>query len=489
MKKILLSILILSMLICLFAISISAATTDEFGEIEIVEGMSDKSAFGIDGTSNATSRVVMFDGTEYHTYPSYYICKNNKQTEPTFDELNEKTGKTYDIKSIIRIEFPQNITKTQSKFRYMSNVVYIHLPPTVTIIGQDEFHNCSALKYINVPRDCTAIGNYAFAGCSNLEVLDMTEAKSLKSTGSNFGGNKITSLVFPEGFETFGGMSSASKLVEVKFPNTLKTMKGFQFASFTEFVVPDGLTSLGGKAFDYCGSLKKVTIPKTVASIDTSNNGTFFGSTKNNLKEIVYTGSENDPVVAQIKSVLPNATITFANHCEVYYGGEHTASVVEYKHSSFIEESYDQGTCPRCGKTSAITTYAPIMEFVGYSAKIGGDRICIGYTINKEMLLVYEAKTEKTLSFGVTAAIVADGTTQYKAVNNDLTAANEKTIVASVSRDYAGFDFILSGFTSAHYEKLLVMGAFVYDGAKVSYIDFGGCNEYATPFTFNTVAK
>ena len=488
MKKVLLTVFI-AMLVCLFAISISAAATDEFGDIEIVAGMSDKSAFGTDGTAQATSRVVMFDGEEYHTYPSYYICKNNVQTEPTFDEINEKTGITYDINSIIRIEFPQNIKRTMSKFRYMSNVVYIHLPPTVTLIGQDEFHNCTSLVYINVPRDCTAIGNYAFNGCKNLEVLDMTEATSLKSTGSNFGGNKITSLVFPEGFETFGGMSSASKLVEVKFPNTLKTMKGFQFASFTEFVVPDGLTSLGGKAFDYCGSLQKVTIPKSVTSIDTSNNGTFFGSTKNNLKEIVYTGSENDPVVAQIKSVLPNATITFANHCEVYYGGEHTASVVEYKHSSFIEESYDQGTCPRCGKTSAITTYAPIMEFVGYSAKINDDRVCVGYTINKEMLSVYETKTQKTLSFGVTAAIVSDGTEKYEPINKDLTPINEKTVVASVSRDYAGFDFVISGFKADYYEKSLVMCAFVYDGSKIFYVDNGGCNEYATPFTFNSVAK
>ena len=361
MKKALLLIIAISALFCMLAISSSAATTDEFGEIEIVAGMSDKSAFGEDGTSNATSRVVMFDGTEYHTYPSYYICKNSTKTEPTFDELNEKTKKEYDIKSIIRIEFPENITRTQSKFRYMSNVVYIHLPPTVNLIGQDEFHNCTSLVYINVPRDCTAIGNYAFNGCSKLEVLDMSEAVSLKSTGSNFGGNKITSLIFPEGFETFGGMSSASSLVEVKFPYTLKTMKGFQFASFTEFVVPDNLTSLGGKAFDYCLSLQTVTIPKSVTSIDTGNNGTFFHTTP---KEIIYTGSETDSVIAQIKSVLPNATITYANHCDVYYNGEHVVDLIEYKHSSFLEGSFDQGTCTRCGKKSTLSTYKPIMTFV-----------------------------------------------------------------------------------------------------------------------------
>ena len=491
MKKTILALLIVSLLVCLFSISISAASTDEFGEIEYIEGMSDKSAFGIDGTKDATSRVVLFDGEEYHTYPSYYICKNNVQTEPTFEELNEKAQKGYDITSIIRLEIPQNVKRTMSKFRYASNVVYIYLPPTVTLIGQDEFHNCGSLKYINVPRDCTAIGNYAFAGCSNLEVLDMTDAKSLKSTGSNFGANKITSLVFPEGFETFGGMGSASKLVEVKFPYTLKTMKGFQFAAFTEFVVPDGLTSLGSKTFDYCGSLQKVTIPKTVTSIVIGNNPTFFGSTLNNLKEIVYTGSENDPIVEQLKTAVPKATITYANHCDVYYG-EHVSEKTEYEFSSFVDNSYDVSVCTRCSKKVTLEEYSPIISFTGYSAKINGNKVSVTYSVDRDMLKLYEEKTSKevgTVKIGVTAAFVADGTAQYESITDELAPVNDKTLVVEVNSEYKSFDFILSGFTAQHYERLLVMCAYVYDGSEIYYIDKGGCNTYATPFAFASEAK
>ena len=487
MKKILFILIAVSVLICLLVSSVSAATTSEFGEVERIEGMSDKSAFGTDGTSQSTSRVVLFDGEEYHTYPSYYICKNSTQTEPVFDELKEKSGKNYDIKSIIRIEFPQNITSLQSKFRYASNVEYIYLPPTVTRIGQDEFHNCSALKYINVPRDCTFIGNYAFAGCSNLEVLDMSEAKSLKSTGSNFGGNKITSLVFPEGFESFGGMSSASKLVEVKFPYTLKTMSGFQFAAFTEFVVPDNLTELKSKAFDYCSSLKKVTIPKSITQI---NSNAFYGPTASAIKEVVYTGSESDEIVATLKSLLPNATITYANHCDIYYGGEHKMSESTYVFSSFVEESYDEATCTACGKAIKTEVYGKIINTIGYSAKINGNKISITYAINKTSLSVYKTKTEKSFIIGATAAIVEDGTLKYNPVNDDLSAINDKTIVAPIDMEiYDSFDFIISGFGTEHYEKLLVMGAYVYDGSEIYYVDAGGCNTYATPFTFNSEAK
>ena len=61
MKKLSLTLFIVAILVCVLAISVGA-TTNEFGEIEYVEGMSDKSAFGTDGTKEATSRVVLFDG-------------------------------------------------------------------------------------------------------------------------------------------------------------------------------------------------------------------------------------------------------------------------------------------------------------------------------------------------------------------------------------------------------------------------------------------
>ena len=544
-KKILLALIIVSMLVCLFAISASAVSIDgieytlsgtsatvaesnkntctlkdvvipetitsdgktytvtaiavnafQYREsietvsipktITIIKGYTFRGcinlkSFNFNGAPITEIEAYTFDGC------ALLSSVNIPDTVKTFGQ-----GAFYGCKALTSIELPSALTSIGGKcFQNCSGLVRVELPAGVTSIPQDGFHACSSLTYINVPRDCVSIGNYAFNGCGNLEVLDMSEAKSLKSTGSNFGGCKITSLVFPEGFETFGGYTSASKLTYISFPNSLKKLGRIQMASITEFVVPDGLTSLGGKTFDYCGSLQKVTIPKTVASIDTSNNGTFFGTTKNNLKEIIYTGNETDPVVAQIRAALPNATITFANHCDVYYGGNHAVGESEYVFSSFIESSIDQGVCTKCGQKSTLATYNPIITFVGLSAKIDGDKICMSYTIDKDSLAIYEEKTGKTLGtvkFGVTAAIVADGTAQYETLKDDLTPVNNKTIVAPASSEYAGFDFVISGFTAEHYERLLVMCAYVYDGSEVYYVDTA-CNTYATPFTFASLMK
>ena len=79
MKKLIFTLAILSILFCLFSISVNAAATNEFGEVEIVLGIDEKPVFGDDGKAETyTSRVVLFDGNEYHTYPAYYIFTNNK---------------------------------------------------------------------------------------------------------------------------------------------------------------------------------------------------------------------------------------------------------------------------------------------------------------------------------------------------------------------------------------------------------------------------
>ena len=73
-KKLLIASLLTMLFVCVFAITAFAATIPEWTEITEVVGMPDKSTFGADGTTGATSRVLMSDGV---TYPAYYICNNS----------------------------------------------------------------------------------------------------------------------------------------------------------------------------------------------------------------------------------------------------------------------------------------------------------------------------------------------------------------------------------------------------------------------------
>ena len=104
MKKLPL-IFFLSLLIsCFFVLCVSAATTNEFGTPEI----SDK----IDLSSMAEDDdvyCVLFDGTEYHTYPSRYIVTNATTMTWKFDKINAAFGTSYNRSSVIRIQVPAHI--------------------------------------------------------------------------------------------------------------------------------------------------------------------------------------------------------------------------------------------------------------------------------------------------------------------------------------------------------------------------------------------
>jgi predicted acyl esterase len=102
--------------------------------------------------------------------------------------------------------------------------------------------------------------------------------------------------------------------------------------------------------------------------------------------------------------------------------------------------------CQNCGRVeneSKITnTYAPILTFSGYSAKIDGSKICVGYTVNYESLRIYESKMDKevgTVKFGITASPVSSIYAKYETVKNDLTPMNN-AIVTTIMENIPSFD-------------------------------------------------
>ena len=503
MKKIILILTLACVLVCIFTITAFAASTDEFGTIEFVDGISEKSAFGADGKADTcTSRVVLFDGTEYHTYPSYYIFTNTTNgSSLTFDAINAASGIVYEKSSLIRVEVPKNILKIGSTLRDSKNLVYIYLPETIVEMGRDGFHGCTALKYINVPRDCKEIGHYCLNNCGSLEVLDMSEAKSLKSILShNLGGSQLTSLIFPEGFENFDGISS-STLKVIKFPNSVKSVGVLQCSGLEEIVLPANLTTMGNKTLDYCGSLKKVTLPKSLTSIVLGNNPSFFGTTLSNLKEIYYTGKPTDAILNDIKTAVPKAEIIFVNHCDVYYNGEHFEDnnpcvinceqcgavnepeknpehmeIVTMVYASFDSVGSKDVCCTNEGcQFIESTPSSPLFVCLGYSVykgDIGG--ISLGYKIDKAAIDEYTAITDKSISFGVFAAVrnvIGDNEAVLENGNmNDNVLGLNLTSYAN-----AVMQIKVTGFTNdVHKNAKIILGAFVVensgDETKVFYM-------------------
>ena len=522
MKKIVLVLTILTVLMCFLALTVSAAESNEFGTVEKIDGMSDKSVFGDDGYADtATSRVVLYDGEGYFTYPSYYIFQNKNETALNFDELNGKTGKAYTSKSVIRVEVPKNMKKLYDCFRDNSSLLYVYLPETVTVIGGNAFWACHGLTYINVPRDCVSIESYAFIGCGKLEVLDMTEAKSLKRTGdvSTFEGcSSLKELICPEGFEHFGGASGITSLKELYLPNSTTYMAGISRAnSLKKVEIPLGVTTLRSSQFDWSPGINTIVLHKGITSI-ASNAFTLTYY----VNEFIYTGSEDDAIVGTLNEIYSSAKVTYANHCDVYYNGEHlednspcvinctrcdSVNVPKENavHSEVVSIDYANGYHNEGAKiTSCSNEGCPysnsesvqkLFECLGYSTQMYDScGISISFRVDSEAVKAYEALTGTSLEYGVFVVL------QEKLGENDIFSDDGKAtdgVINAVIKEHSfcAFELKITGFDDSQKNVKLALGAYVKSisngKAEYSYIQENEPNEGAkySFATFNEIVS
>ena len=512
-NRIVLTLVIVSLFVCLFAITSSATEVN-----------------GIDYSFSSS------DGVNTATVNSNNV--NCKLEIANIPETVEYKGVTYTVTTVAGNAFSGS---EPNKWAGNKTTKEVYIPATVTSIGDHCFRNCTALTKVKISGsdenfydavfyNCTSLvevdlsemkrldsmGQYCFSGCSKLTTIKLPNCLKEINGGSEFlrGCSSLTSIVLPDSITKISDYSfqNAQNLTSINIPKNLVTLgcNNFQSSKVTEMILPSTLEVVGKHIF-HGSKIKTLVIASTNIDLTrgTTPTNMFDGS---NVTLIFYAGATEAEAKAfatpfakiknwtnfisydtYLKEIKENPTKTYTN--TIVYGTRNCSNCsnitnddVTFQFTNYLSPMQDANVCS-CGKTNVVKSYDAIMEFAGYSAKINGDKICVGYTVNGESLKVFTEKTGKTLTLGVAAAIVADNTTEYKAVNSDLSAINDKTVVAPVNSAFAGFDFVISGFTEDYYLTNLVMCAFVYDGEKIYYVDNGGCNEDATPFTFVSVAK
>ena len=381
-----------------------------------------------------------------------------------------------------------SFVKLNSAFRGCPKLDGIVLPDTVDGISQDGFNGCSSLTSINIPRDCTTISPYAFNGCSSLAVIDMSKAVNLKSTGANaFSGVIVKELHFPDGFETFGGISCYDLKV-LTFPDSTKSL-GVIKAGITEFRVPLGVTSLGNKTFDYCSSLTTVTLHKGLTSLVTGNNPSFFGTTLNNLKTIYYTGTEGDAFYELLKKAVPNATINCVDQCVTYFGAHAWSGNATMQKVDYFKAVTFADVCTRkdCGvfEIDHTKTIGQMFTYLGYScteSAIGGKySMSQFYGINRENIEKYETVVGYALDYGFVVSVLDNPIGNENANENNVIVAEN----SSLALDYA--DIKVSGITDENKDKGVVFCMYVIDGDTVSYLDGGVTSENVACKSYNDI--
>ena len=321
-KKVLLTLLLVSLLVCVFAFGVSAAgaETNTFGEITPVEGVTAPTVI------DSTSRVVIkaSDGT-YYTFPSYYILADNatftwKKNEAVNEILGINVSAQELRKNIVRMEIPEGVTQMNPNtdggacvFEDAKIMVEATIPSTMEYIGAYAFQRCYELVTINGLKEHLAkakrIGPMILNGTQWGAGIDLVFAEGLETIPNNsFKGTKIKSVTFPSTLTRIDerAFQGCTNLTSVTIPASVVTIKNHIFADCTKLTSIDlsacksleeigefcfekaGITSfdftpfassletMGMGLFNCCGSLTTVTGFELLVNIGTVGNNMFY---------------------------------------------------------------------------------------------------------------------------------------------------------------------------------------------------------------------
>ena len=165
--------------------------------------------------------------------------------------------------NLTSITIPNGVTCIwEYTFWGCSSLTSITIPERVTFIGESAFWGCSSLTSITIPNSVTYIGNSAFGGCENLTSITIPDS--------------VTSI----GIEAFGRCENLTSIDVDKNNTHYKSIDGnlyskdgtilIQYAigkTNTSFTIPNGVTSIGKIAFEYCKNLTSISIPNNVTTI------------------------------------------------------------------------------------------------------------------------------------------------------------------------------------------------------------------------------
>lgn len=217
--------------------------------------------------------------------------------------------------------FSDKVTKIDlSAFENCGKLKSINLPSSLESIGSNAFYGCESLEAINIPAGVTEIGSDCFSLCHSLTeftvepmnenyavkdgvlfdkditkliafpgayVGEYTVPDSVQSIGSSAftGADGLISILIPKNvnYIPYRVFSQCKYLKEITVDSNnraYKSMDGVLFEKYSptlhscpnakqgEYVIPDGIKTIGYDAFSGCAMLTEIKIPDEVTEIN-----------------------------------------------------------------------------------------------------------------------------------------------------------------------------------------------------------------------------
>ena len=210
-------------------------------------------------------------------------------------------------------------------FSSCHNMTSVTIGGSVASIDNFAFNYCTALTSVTIPDSVTVIEYSAFAYCRNLANITMGNGVTSIGAGA-FGGCGFTSITIPSSVTNIDGnvFSYCSSLTSIDVASANKNYSSIDSVLYSKdgttliaypagrtggYEIPNGVTTIGARAFGNCTVLTSVTIGSGVTTI---GEAAFDGCSS--LTDVYYTGTEaqwNAISIGIDNTALTGATIHF----------------------------------------------------------------------------------------------------------------------------------------------------------------------------------
>lgn len=196
-------------------------------------------------------------------------------------------------------------TKTiaNSAFSNCESLETITIPNSVLYIGQFGFYKCSSLKNVTIPDSVLSIDYRAFGSCASLENVVIGAGVTYIEEGAFRSCKSLKNIEVSEDNTAYtsvdGVLFNKDKTELLKYPTG---------SSNTTYTVPDSVTTIGYRAFDYSASLESIVIGAGVTHI---GENAFKNCTA--LKDVYYTGTQEqwNEIVIETDGTFENVNIHY----------------------------------------------------------------------------------------------------------------------------------------------------------------------------------